>query len=64
MGQILLSGVSILIPKEGESLPTCRKESEHMPELETKGNFIRDGITLHRDTVSSQKQRMRESPGA
>lgn len=45
-------------------LTARRKEFKHTPDLESGGKFIREEITLHRqNAVSSQRQRMRETPG-
>lgn len=36
------------VPREGRFLTVHRKEFECRPALETKENFIREKITLHR----------------
>lgn len=40
----------------------CRKNSTYMPKVESKGKFMRKGVTLHIHSMDSyQRQRMRES---
>lgn len=51
------SGDSSTALKDGRLLSEHRKAFKHMSESETK--FITEGIMLHRDIVSSQRQRMR-----
>lgn len=45
-----------------ESLTVCWKEFKHTPDLESKGKFIREGVTFHKQNVaSSQRLRVKES---
>lgn len=37
-------------PGKGQSSTARRKEFKSAPVLETKGKFIREGVTLHRQT--------------
>lgn len=58
------NGNSNPAPREGGFLTEHREEFKHMPELGSKGKFVREGLTLHRqNVVTSQRLKVIEQRG-